>query len=60
MECVRWTGDTVSGESVEAWCVNGTLPKMQAAMERLRAINEPMALVPVRSLVPPLVFPIYD
>jgi hypothetical protein len=60
LDCVRWTGDTVSGESVEAWCVNGPLPKMQAAFERLRAINEPIALVPVRSLVPSLVFPIYD
>jgi hypothetical protein len=60
LDCVRWTGDTVSGESVEAWCVNGPLPKIQAALDRLRAINEPIALVPVRSLVPPFVFPIYD
>ena len=60
LDCVRWTGDTVSGESVEAWCVNGPLPKMQAALERLRTINEPIALVPVRSLVPPLIFTIYD
>jgi len=60
LDCVRWTGDTASGESVEAWCVNGPLPKMQAAFDRLRTINEPIALVPVRSLVPPLVFPIYD
>ena len=60
LDCVRWTGDTVSGESVEVWCVNGPLPKMQAALDRLRAINEPIALVPVRSLVPPFVFPIYD
>jgi len=59
-DCNRWTGDTVSGESVEAWCYNGTLPKMQAAMERLRVINEPMALVPVRPVVPPLVFSFYD
>jgi len=60
LDCVRWTGETVSGESVEAWCVTGTLPKIQAALDRLRAINEPIALVPVRSLVPPFVFPIYD
>lgn len=60
LDCTRWVGDTVSGENVEAWCYNGQLPKIQAAMDQLRKINEPMALVPVRTLVPPLVFPIYD
>ena len=60
LDCVRWTGDTVSGESVEAWCYAGPLPKLQAAVERLRAINEPMALVPVRTIVPDFVFPVYD
>ena len=60
LDCVRWTGDTVSGESVEAWCYGGPLPKLQAAVERLRAINEPMALVPVRTIVPDFVFPVYD
>jgi hypothetical protein len=59
LDCVRWTGDTVSGESVEAWCYNGPLPKVQAAVERLRAINEPIALVPVRTIVPDFIFPVY-
>jgi len=60
IDCIRWIGETVSGESVEAWCFNGPLPKVQAAMDQLRRINEPIALVPVRTLVPPLVFPLYD
>ena len=60
LDCIRWTGDTATGDSVEAWCANGPLPKIQAAMERLRGINEPMALVPVRELIPSLVFPVYD
>jgi hypothetical protein len=60
LDCVRWTGDTVSGEKVEAWCYNGPLPKLQAAVERLRAINEPMALVPVRTIIPDFVFPVFD
>jgi hypothetical protein len=60
LDCVRWTGDTVSGESVEAWCYPGPLPKVQAAVERLRAIDEPMALVPVRTIVPDFIFPVYD
>jgi len=60
LDCVRWTGDTVSGENVEAWCTNGPLPKLQAAVEHLRAIDEPMALVPVRNIVPDFIFPVYD
>jgi hypothetical protein len=60
LDCVRWTGDTVSGENVEAWCTNGPLPKVQAAVERLRVITEPIALVPVRTLVPDFIFPVYQ
>jgi hypothetical protein len=59
LDCVRWTGDTVSGESVEAWCYGGPLPKVQAAVERLRAITEPIALVPVRTIAPDFIFPVY-
>jgi hypothetical protein len=60
LDCVRWTGDTVSGESVEVWCYAGPLPKVQTALERLRTINEPIALVPVRTIVPSFIFPVYD
>jgi len=60
LDCVRWTGDTVSGESVEAWCYAGPLPKVQAAVEHLRTVNGPMALVPVRTIVPDFIFPVYD
>jgi len=59
LPCVRWTGDTVSGETVEAWCYAGTLPKLQYAIANLRAMSEPMALVPVRDLAPDFVFPVY-
>ena len=60
LDCVRWTSDTISGQSVEAWCYAGPLPKIQAALDHVRSINEPMALVPVRTLVPAIVFPVYD
>jgi len=60
LDCVRWIGDTVSGESVEAWCYAGPLPKLQAALERLRVINEPIALVPVRTIAPDFVFLVYN
>jgi hypothetical protein len=59
LDCVRWTGDTVSGENVEAWCYAGLLPKVQAAVGHLRDINEPMALVPVRTIVPDFIFPVF-
>lgn len=59
LDCVRWVGDTVSGESVEAWCYAGVLPKVQTAIDRLRAIDEPMALVPVRNIAPDFIFPVY-
>jgi hypothetical protein len=59
VDCLRWAGDSVSGESVEVWCSTAPLPKVEAAMESLRAINEPMELVAVRTIVPDFVFPIY-
>jgi hypothetical protein len=60
LDCIRWVGDTVSGESVEAWCYAGTLPKLQTAIDELRKINEPIALVPVRTVVPDFIFPVYS
>ena len=60
LDCVRWTGETVSGETTDAWCVNGPLPKVQAAVANLRTINEPIALVPVRTIVPDFIFLVYD
>jgi len=59
LDCVRWSGDTVSGDHVEAWCFNGPLPKLQTAVERIHTINEPMALVAIRTLIPPFVFPVF-
>jgi hypothetical protein len=44
---------------VEAWCYAGTIPQVQTAVAQLRAINDPIALVPVRTLVPPVVFEVY-
>lgn len=60
LDCVRWTGNTPTGESVEAWCVQGPIPQVQEALDRLRVINEPMALVPVRTLIPPFVYVVSD
>jgi hypothetical protein len=60
LDCVHWVGETLAGENIDAWCANGLLPQVAAAVATLRAINEPMALVPVRNFVPPLVFVAWD
>ena len=54
--CQHWIGETVAGETIDAWCTAGLQPPLERAIATLKEINEPMALVPVRELVPPLVF----
>ena len=60
LDCTRWTGETLSGENCEVWCYAGPLPKVAAALAQLRVVNEPMALMPVRVIVPDFIFPVYD
>jgi len=60
IDCTHWIGQTLAGENIDAWCANGPIPSVDSAVGTLRAINEPMALVPVRNLVPPLVFVAWD
>jgi hypothetical protein len=59
-DCVRWVGHSLSAPDVNAWCYAGALPKVQTALTAVRAINEPVALVPVRTLVPTFVYEVYD
>ena len=58
-DCVRWTGDTVSGENVEAWCYAGVLPKVEAAIAALHQISQPASLAAMRTVAPDLIFPVY-
>ena len=60
LDCVQWIGETEDGQNIEAWCYGGLLPKVQAAVAVLRTMSEPMALVPVRTMVPDTIFPAYD
>jgi len=55
-DCLHWVGETVAGETIDAWCTAGLQPPIEQAIATLKEMNEPMALVPVRELVPPLVF----
>jgi hypothetical protein len=55
-DCLHWIGETVAGETIDAWCTAGLQPPIERSVATLREINEPMALVPVRELMPPLVF----
>jgi hypothetical protein len=60
LDCVHWTGETLAGENIDAWCAAGLLAPVETAVATLREVNEPMALVPVRNFVPPLVFIAWD
>ena len=59
LECQRWTGESVSGENCVVWCYNGPLPRVTDAIARLRETDEPITLVPIRTLVPDFIFPVY-
>lgn len=55
-DCVHWIGETLGGEQIDAWCTPGLHAPVEHAVIVLRAVNEPMALVPMRNLMPPLAF----
>jgi hypothetical protein len=55
-DCVHWVGETVAGEKIDAWCAPSLLPQVEKGLTILQTVNEPIALVPVRDFVPPLVF----
>jgi len=59
LECQRWTGESISGENCVAWCYNGPLPGVTDAVARLRETDEPITIVPIRTLVPDFIFPVY-
>lgn len=58
--CVHWIGETLGGEQIDAWCAAGLQASVEHAELVLRAVNEPMALVPVRNFMPPLAFVAWD
>jgi hypothetical protein len=60
LECERWTGDSVSGENCAVWCYNGPLPKVTEAIACLRETDEPVTIVPIRTLVPDFIFPVFE
>ena len=59
-DCVHWIGESVAGEQIDAWCAAGLQAPVEQAVATLRAVNEPMALVPVRNFLPPLAFVAWD
>ncbi len=60
IDCVHWIGETVAGEKIDAWCSSRPVPEVEQALATLKQMNEPMAIVPVRTLFPPLVFVAWD
>jgi hypothetical protein len=59
LECQRWTGESISGENCVVWCYNGPLPIVTNAVACLRETDEPVTLVPIRTLAPDFIFPVY-
>ena len=59
-DCQHWNGQSLSGDAVDAWVYTSPAPLVTNALAQLRAINEPIALVPVRELVSPFVFEMCD
>ena len=60
LDCVKWTGESVSNEPATAWCYAGPVVQVQEAYDQLKTVNEPIALVPVRNLVPDFIFAVNE
>ena len=60
LDCIKWTGESVSNEPASAWCYAGPIVQVQEAFDQLKTVNEPIALVPVRDLVPDFIFAVND
>jgi hypothetical protein len=60
IECEHWTGTSLSGEDCDVWCASGPLPKVTEALARLHETDEPITIVPIRTLVPDFIFPVID
>jgi hypothetical protein len=60
LECQHWTGESLSAGNCDVWCYNGPLPRVTEAIARLREVDEPITLVPIRTLVPDFIFPVYE
>jgi hypothetical protein len=56
----QWIGETRGLERVEVWSVSPVDEPLHAALERLKKVNDPLALAAVRPIVPFYVFPVFD
>lgn len=59
-DCQHWLGQNRGGKDVEAWCIEQRIGGLKENLDRLKEINEPMALVPVRPVLPPEFFAVVD
>lgn len=59
-ECQLWLGENRGGKNLEAWCIEQRVGGLKENLDRLKEINEPMALVPVRPVLPPEFFVAVD
>lgn len=59
-ECQLWKGENRGGKDLEAWCVEQRVGGLKENLDRIKEVNEPMALVPVRPVLPPEFFVAVD
>jgi len=59
-ETAQWLGTSATAPPVEAWCVENQLAGLKPALDQVKKINEPMALVPVRPILPAIAFLVVD
>lgn len=59
-DCQHWIGDNKAGKNIDAWCVEQRVDGLKEDLDRIKEINEPMALVPVRPVMPPEFFVVVD
>lgn len=59
-DCQHWLGNNRGGKDIEAWCVGQRVGGLKENLDRLKQVNEPMALVAVRPMLPPEFFVVVD
>lgn len=59
-ECQLWLGDNRGGKDLEAWCVEQRVGGLKENLDRIKEVNEPIALVAVRPVMPPEFFVAVD
>lgn len=59
-DCQLWLGENRGGKDLEAWCIEQRVGGLKENLDRIKEVNEPIALVAVRPVMPPEFFVAVD